>query len=84
MFTNAFLLNGNTDCQNSLLTKFKQDATNQMLTNFRALINKLSRYVLTNMKFRIREDTQKGEQFNKFSAKCPSLPYQILHRLRLS
>jgi inositol 1,4,5-triphosphate receptor type 1/inositol 1,4,5-triphosphate receptor type 3 len=52
IFTNAFLLGGNTRCQNSILQKLVADSSNSMLINIQQLIRKFSRYVCHTFKSR--------------------------------
>ncbi|KAM3129578.1 hypothetical protein pb186bvf_018329 [Paramecium bursaria] len=48
----AFLLGGNTKCQNSILSKLKTDQQNTILSNYNLLLKKISKVVYNNFKIR--------------------------------
>ncbi|CAD8193240.1 unnamed protein product [Paramecium pentaurelia] len=61
IFSNAFLLGGNTKCQDSLLLLLKQDSSNQMMSNLQQSILKFSKFVNTNFKIQ-KTKFQKDKQ----------------------
>ncbi|CAD8133692.1 unnamed protein product [Paramecium octaurelia] len=48
LFSIAFLLGGNTQAQNAILLKLKQDSQNQILTNIKIIITKLTKVINNN------------------------------------
>lgn len=52
IFGVAFLLGGNTKCQNSILSKMKMDVSNAILHNLTIVIRKIGRVAYNNYKIR--------------------------------